>query len=117
MAPSPRNPYKGLRSFQREDAGDFFGREQCIDTLTRTLREVLQAAQSGQPASRFLAVIGPHGSGKSSAVLAGLLPQLEQGLLPQSHKWIYLKPMAPGQHPLLSGACSEKDNPFSSTLV
>src|SRR3989440_6829086 len=99
-SPHPRNPYKGLRSFQREDAGDFFGREECIDTLVNALREVLLAAQSGQPAPRFLAVIGPRVSGKSSAVLAGLLPQLEQGRLPQSHRGIYLKPMVPGQHPL-----------------
>src|SRR3989440_3687303 len=102
MAPSPhpRNPYKGLRPFEREDAGDFFGREQCIDTLVHALREVLLAEQPGQPAPRFLTVIGPRGSGKSSVVMAGLLPQLQQGRLAQSHKWIYLKPMVPGQHPL-----------------
>src|SRR5207253_32142 len=99
-SPHPRNPYKGFRSFQREDAGDFFGREECIDTMGYALLEVLLAAQSGQPAPRFLAVIGPRGSGKSSAVLAGLLPQLQQGRLPQSDRWIYLKPMVPGQHPL-----------------
>ncbi len=108
-SPHPRNPYKGLRTFQREDAGDFFGREECIDTLVDALREVLLAAQSRRPAPRFLALIGPRGSGKSSAVLAGLLPQLEQGRLPQSHRWIYLKPMVPGQHPLeaLTFALSE----------
>jgi len=40
----PRNPYKGLRAFQGKDARDFFGREQCIDTLAHALQEVLQAA-------------------------------------------------------------------------
>jgi hypothetical protein len=99
LSPHPRNPYKGLRSFQSEDAGDFFGREQCIDELVKTLRETLLAAQS---APRFLAVIGPRGAGKSSVVTAGLLPQLQQGRLPQSHEWIYLKRMVPGQHPLES---------------
>jgi len=94
-----RNPYKGLRSFQREDAGDFFGREQCIDVLAHALRETLLIAQS---APRFLAVIGPRGSGKSSVVMAGLLPQLQQGRLPHSHEWIYLKRMIPGQQPLES---------------
>jgi hypothetical protein len=89
-SPHTRHPYKGLRSFQREDAGDFFGREQCIDALVDALREALLAAQSGRLAPRFLAVIGPRGSGKSSAVLAGLLPQLEQGRLPHSHRWIYV---------------------------
>jgi len=99
-SPCPRNPYKGLHPFQRKDAGDFFGREQCIDTLVQSLREVLFAAPSEQPAPRFLAVIGPHRSGKSSVVRAGLLPQLEQGRLPGSQGWIYLKPMTPGPHPL-----------------
>jgi hypothetical protein len=106
LSPHPRNPYKGLRSFQREDEGDFFGRDQCIDALAHALREALLAAQ---PAPRFLAVIGPHGSGNSSAVMAGLLPLLQQGRLPQSHEWIYLKRMVPGQHPLetLAFALSE----------
>src|SRR6266516_2758606 len=99
-SPCPRNPYKGLHHFQRKDAGDFFGREQCIDTLVQALREVLFAAPSEQPAPRFLAVIGPHRSGKSSVVRAGLLPQLEQGRLPGSLGWIYLKPMTPRPHPL-----------------
>ena len=107
--PHPRNPYKGLRPFQGEDAGDFFGREQCTDVLVHALREVLLPAQPGQPAPRCLAVIGPPGSGKSSAVMAGLLPQLQQRGLAQSHTWLYLKPMVPGQHPLevLAFALSE----------
>ncbi len=98
--PHPRNPYKGLRAFQRKDAGDFFGREQWIDTLAQALQEVLQAAPLSPPAPHFFAVIGPPGSGKSSVIRAGLLPQLEQGRLPRSDEWISLKPMTPGQHPL-----------------
>ena len=106
LSQHPRSPYKGLRPFQREDARDFFGREQCIDALAHALRETLLIAR---PAPRFLAIIGPCGSGKSSVVMAGLLPQLQQGRLPQSHEWIYLKRMLPGQHPLeaLAFALSE----------
>ena len=36
---------------------------------------------------RFLAVLGPSGSGKSSLVQAGLLPQLRQGVMPSSDSW------------------------------
>ena len=104
LSQHPRNPYKGLRPFQREDARDFFGREQCVDALAHALRDTLLIAQL---APRFLAVIGPRGSGKSSVVMAGLLPQLQQGRLPQSHEWIYLQRMLPGQHPLESpGFCA-----------
>ena len=90
----PRNPYKGLRAFQSRDAGDFFGREALIAALLAALR----AQQMGAP--RFLAVIGPSGSGKSSVVMAGLLPRLRRGALPGSNQWMYLKPMVPGVAPL-----------------
>lgn len=86
------NPYKGLRAFQEADAGDFFGRE----ALTRRL--LARLAEDG-PASRFLAVVGPSGSGKSSLVRAGLLPALRRGALPGSDKWFVVE-MLPGAHPL-----------------
>ena len=82
------NPYKGLRAFQRIDAPDFFGRE----ALTAMLVERLVAG-------RFLAVVGPSGSGKSSVVKAGLLPALQEGVIPRSEKW-FLAEMIPGREPL-----------------
>lgn len=89
-----RNPYKGLRAFTGADAGDFFGREGLIDSL-------LTAIGAAPPAGpRFLAVIGPSGSGKSSVVRAGLVPQLQLGALPGSEEWIYLDPLLPGAYPL-----------------
>src|SRR5581483_6277510 len=48
----------------------------------------------------LLAVIGPSGSGKSSAVMAGLLPQLQDGALTMSELWLYPAPVLPGKHPL-----------------
>ncbi len=93
----PRNPYKGLRSFTDDDAGDFFGREKVVGDLVEILRATLLASES----PRFLAVIvGPSGSGKSSVVMAGLLPKLRKGALPGSDQWLYLDPMVPGVHPL-----------------
>jgi WD40 repeat protein len=49
--------------------------------------------------TRFLAVVGPSGSGKSSLVKAGLIPALWQGKLAGSEKW-FVAEMLPGSHPL-----------------
>ena len=81
-------PYRGLQAFHEEHADFFFGR----DALTQWLVEGLRA-------SRFLAVIGPSGSGKSSAVRAGLVPALRRGALPGSSAWTIVT-MRPGMHPL-----------------
>ncbi len=87
-----RNPYKGLRAFLEADAADFFGRE----TLVRRLAERL--AEPGTR-SRFLCVVGPSGSGKSSVVRAGLVPALRRGAVAGSERW-YFVDMLPGPHPL-----------------
>ena len=69
-------PYKGLGTFEESDAAYFFGREQLVGEL---------AARS--VGVGLLGVVGPSGSGKSSLVLAGLLPSLAAGLLPGSDRW------------------------------
>jgi len=99
-AGEPRNPYKGLRAFTGADAGDFFGRDRLVSELLNAL-----AAGPGD-APRLLALVGASGSGKSSVMLAGLLPRLRAGALPGSVAWIYLPPMAPGAHPLAALARS-----------
>src|SRR5258708_11235532 len=68
------NPYKGLRAFQEVDAADFFGRDALVAHLLARLSDT-------QDEARFLAVVGPSGSGKSSAVRAGLIPALRKGAL------------------------------------
>jgi parallel beta-helix repeat protein len=98
----PRNPYKGLQAFRQEDQRDFFGRDGLVETLTNTLGETLQTARNGQPNARLLAIIGASGSGKSSVMMAGLLPRLQQGGMPGSEAWIYLDPIVPGAHPIES---------------
>ena len=100
QALKPRNPYKGLQAFRQEDQRDFFGRDGLIDTLLCALADTFQTEGSGKPTTRLLAIMGPSGSGKSSVVMAGLLPRLRQGALPGSDAWIYLEPMVPGAHPL-----------------
>ena len=62
------NPYPGLRPYEPEEDFLFFGREKQIDELVRRLRQ-----------TRFLAVVGGSGSGKSSLVRAGLIPVLHGG--------------------------------------
>ena len=98
--PEPRNPYKSLKAFQREDRNDFFGRDMFIEELTETLRGSLIADEKHLQSARLLAVVGPSGSGKSSVVMAGLLPRLQEGGLPGSQHWVYLDPILPGAHPL-----------------
>jgi WD40 repeat protein/DNA-binding SARP family transcriptional activator len=89
-----RNPYKGLRSFRESDAEDFFGRDQLVARLVGRL-----AGDGGDDAVRFLAVVGPSGSGKSSLVRAGLLPALRAGAVPGSQDW-FLVDLTPGDDPI-----------------
>jgi hypothetical protein len=56
-------PYRGLRPFREEDAMLFFGRDAFADTLEETVRH-----------RNFAAVLAASGTGKSSVVQAGLLP-------------------------------------------
>ena len=95
-----RNPYKGLRPFHQGDARDFFGREKLIDALAELLKGSLTSGKSVGRYAHLLAVVGPSGSGKSSVIMAGLLPRLQNGALPGSKEWVYLEPMTPGGHPL-----------------
>lgn len=109
LPPEPGDPpYQGLQYFSERDAGRFFGREgltaRVIGRLQRT---------------RFLAVIGASGSGKSSLLRAGIVPALKSGnrlvdgSLPPtgSSNWLY-RVFTPGAHPLdaLSAALSQKES-------
>jgi transcriptional regulator with XRE-family HTH domain len=102
----PRNPYKGLNAFRHEDRYDFFGRDAFIDELVAALQVSLRAEEKSNQDARLLAIVGPSGSGKSSVVMAGLLPRLQAGGLCGSEDWIYLNPMVPGVHPIESLACA-----------
>ena len=77
IAASDVRPYMGLAAFTEKDAEFFFGRKKLVEGLEEALR--------ARP--RFLLVMGPSGSGKSSLVQAGLLPRLRQGSVPGSDRW------------------------------
>jgi hypothetical protein len=90
-------PYRGLRVFDVDDAPFFFGREALVQWLLNELRP----AAEGHPVNRFLAIVGPSGSGKSSVARAGLVAALKQDAIPGSTRW----PVAicrPGPDPIES---------------
>jgi hypothetical protein len=62
------NPFPGIRPFEPDESGRFFGRDQEIRELLKALRM-----------KRFLAVLGNSGTGKSSLVRAGVIPPLAAG--------------------------------------
>ena len=63
----PPCPYRGLYPFRERDVGVFFGRQ---DLTERLVTEVTRRP--------LVAVVGPSGSGKSSVVFAGVVPQMLQ---------------------------------------
>ena len=76
-------PFRGLAHFEVADAPLFFGRE----ALTDWLLSRLSGTATKQGPTRFLAIVGASGSGKSSLARAGLLASLQQGKLPGSACW------------------------------
>ena len=76
-------PYRGLFAFREEDARFFFGREIFTQKLVDTVQK-----------QSLVAVIGASGSGKSSVVFAGLIPNLRQ----QSN-WL-IESFRPKTHPV-----------------
>jgi WD40 repeat protein len=97
-----RCSFLGLAAFQLADRSFFFGREKLVQTLEKRLLE-----------HPFLAVLGPSGSGKSSLVLAGLLPTLQQ-----KNPGLKLLYMTPTQNPvsqlegLLAGEALDQTETF-----
>jgi WD40 repeat protein len=88
-------PYRGLEAFRPDDAKFFFGRANLTGWLVSALRREVRAA----PGVRFLGVLGPSGSGKSSVVLAGLVPRLKAGAIEGSARWP-VAVLRPGDDPL-----------------
>ena len=84
-----QNPFVGLRPFESEDSLYFFGRDTQVKALLQRLYS-----------ERFLAVIGSSGSGKSSLIRAGLIPNLEAGFLVQDRDSWHIAMMKPGDTPL-----------------
>ncbi|MBE9213131.1 CHAT domain-containing protein [Plectonema cf. radiosum LEGE 06105] len=90
-------PYRGLAAFQEEDAPYFFGREAVTYQLVNAVKQ-----------KPLIAVVGASGSGKSSVVFAGLIPQLKQD---RNRDWQIVS-FRPGNNPFESLAIA-----FSSILA
>jgi WD40 repeat protein/energy-coupling factor transporter ATP-binding protein EcfA2 len=89
-AASPRpNPFPGLRPFREDEEHLFFGRENQVDAMVNKLAE-----------TRFLAVVGTSGSGKSSLVNCGLRPALRQGLMSRAGTSWRMAQFRPGSDPI-----------------
>jgi WD40 repeat protein/energy-coupling factor transporter ATP-binding protein EcfA2 len=105
-------PYKGLLAFRKEDANFFYGRDALIQEIVSQLKN-----------TSFLAVVGASGSGKSSVVQAGVLPQLEtKGLysdrtqqLQRCQTWV----MRPGSNPIaaLINSIAPNNREFLESLI
>lgn len=85
----PANPFVGLRPFDSDEGLLFFGRrEQTIELMQQLHR------------TRFLAVVGSSGCGKSSLIRAGLIPKLKAGFLVEDRDRWRVATMKPGDGPL-----------------
>lgn len=81
-------PYPGMVPFTVENANLFYGRDKEIETILNRLRH-----------QRFLLIVGASGSGKSSLISAGVLPQLKTSSFFTKSFWL-VKEMRPGAAPV-----------------
>src|SRR5437764_3040682 len=84
-----RNPFPGLRPFETDEYLLFFGQDGQADELIARLQR-----------SRFLAVVGTSGSGKSSLIRAGLMPALRGGMMAEAGSGWRIAVMRPGGDPI-----------------
>nr|MBA2396761.1 TIR domain-containing protein [Ktedonobacteraceae bacterium] len=96
-----RNPYKGLYSFKYDDSRDFFGRERLVGEMVQQVKHIVSEEKHHSQSSRCMLVVGASGAGKSSVVMAGLLPELQKSQpIPEIKRWLFLEPVSPGEHPI-----------------
>jgi len=83
-----KNPYRGLESFDEKHSELFFGRTELVEKL-----------QDFVKTHPLTVVLGASGSGKSSLVKAGLIPELRKETTEQ---WSIIPPIRPGETPMLA---------------
>lgn len=83
------NPFVGLRPFFDEDSFYFFGRNEQVTELLELLHS-----------THFVPVLGSSGSGKSSLVRAGLIPNLRAGFMVADRDGWRMAKCLPGDAPI-----------------
>jgi len=83
------NPYTGLSAFDEKSGDQFYGREEAVRILLEKIKR-----------HPIVFIIGPIGSGKSSLVMAGLLPLLAASTGREETAWAILPTVIPGTEPL-----------------
>ncbi|MBR8839701.1 MAG: caspase family protein [Stigonema ocellatum SAG 48.90 = DSM 106950] len=80
------NPYRGLEPFDKDHSHLFFGRQEVVKDLSAFVNK-----------QQLTVVLGDSGTGKSSLVKAGLIPDLENAV---ENQWQVLEPIRPGEFPM-----------------
>ena len=93
------NPFPGLRPFGIEESHLFFGREGQSETVLNYLIE-----------TRFAAVTGASGSGKSSLIYCGLIPLLHGGFIAEAGSDWKIIAVRPGNSPVENLAAALTEN-------
>ena len=98
----PREPYPGLRPFLDFEAALLFGRE-------RQVREVIEHLKLTQ----FVAVLGGSGSGKSSLIHAGVVPELRSfGIPGAGDLWLPMT-CTPGTNVSVEDSAARRHSPVT----
>ncbi|WP_051505712.1 caspase family protein [Mesorhizobium sp. WSM2561] len=102
------NPWRGLEVYEEQHKEVFYGRGGAADRLAeRILGRNAGGDTPAISAERFIVLTGPSGIGKSSLVLAGLLPRLkDKDALGERLCSVIVRPAKPGPTPFASLAAA-----------
>ncbi|MGA5897927.1 trypsin-like peptidase domain-containing protein [Streptomyces venetus] len=75
---APDSPFPGLRPYTEEDSAYFFGRDEDVTAVVDLLCPRGAAPDGSATPEGCVTLTGPSGSGKSSLLLAGVLPRLKE---------------------------------------
>ncbi|MFW9262606.1 NACHT and WD repeat domain-containing protein [Nostoc sp. CALU 546] len=101
------SPYKSLKRFNFKDRDYFFGRDPLIARLLKAVNK-----------NSFSLVLGASGSGKSSLVRAGLIPELQKSLSSEKfYDFIFTPNLDPFESFYRCLLNEEKDYKFSESQV
>ena len=94
----PPSPFPGPRPFRHDESHLFFGREHQSSDIVKRLEQ-----------TRFVAVVGNAGCGKTSLVQAGVRPMLEGGFMASAGSFWRVAVLHPGTDGVVSLAIALAD--------